>query len=177
MLDCWKCFYQITCIVCMTGMTTDTNEQSKLKNITIRGIDVAVYDEFSKKMKIAEINMGDALNKMMTDVMNSFDDVFPNISAASLSGKIRKARLNITHHDTLHLSKDDFISSDKMVIFDHIDDLSFDETVDAETFEQYVHSINHCDKVSFHSKLPKLLILSKVHHSNRIQFYPYMEDE
>ena len=54
------------------------NKKVTLKNVTIRGIETEIYDEFSHSMKILGMNIGDAITKMMHDVLEDFDDEFPD---------------------------------------------------------------------------------------------------
>lgn len=153
----------------------EQEEQSQgtttLKNITIRGVDAMVYDEFSQVMRTAEVTMGEALTRMMGDVLRDFDEVFPTLSAESLRYMMKRNKISISHYGTLRISRKDLVEADRRVNFNHIEELIFEEDVTEEDLNTYVGYIDHCDTVVFPSTLPKLLIYSKTQHTKNIETY------
>jgi hypothetical protein len=145
--------------------------RSSLKNITIRGVDERTYDEFSQVIKLASLTMGEAITKMMQDVMKDFDDVFPELSAKNLKYMVKKDRITVSNYRSMKISKKDLVDADKRVRFRHIDELVFEEDVTSDLFSTYLDSISHCETVRVPSILPKLLIYAKISHVNNIDIY------
>lgn len=151
------------------GTDLDLGEETvEHKNITIRGINAEIYSEFSKKIKSLDMNIGDALSKMMTDINKDFDDTFPQISSKSLKVK---ARLYIEHYNELSVNKNDLEESGGRVIFQHIKHLTLEADVTKEVFLEYVGRIQHCQVVKIPSSIPKLLAYSKIQFGNEIEIY------
>ena len=150
--------------------------EKTLKTITVRGIDSNIYDQFSKTIQSAEMNIGSAINKMMYDVMKDFDEVFPDLSAENLRSEVKKSKISITGSNFLSINKDDLISADKRVSFSHIEHLRFEADITKEIFIEYVRSVNHCDFVEVPSILPKLIVLSRINHSNKVEIYKVEEE-
>lgn len=148
-----------------------------LKNITIRGVDASVYDEFSKVMKLANLTMGEAITKMMSDVMKDFDEVFPKLSAKSMKLLVKKDKISVRQYRNLSISKKDLVEADKGVSFQHIENLTFEKDVTKEVFTMYVRKIEHCDTVRLSSAIPRLLIYSKISFSKNIEIYEPGEGE
>ena len=139
------------------------------KSITIRGIDTEVYDDFSTKIKTVGLNIGDAVSKMMTDVLTDFDENFPEISAKGLRRKV--ASISITHHRSLSISAADLTEDDMGYSFSHIDNLTFEPDVTKEIFLKHVKSVSHCKTVKVSMILPKLRLLSLFSFVPDLQFY------
>jgi hypothetical protein len=146
-------------------------EATTLKNITIRGVDARVYDEFSQVMRGVEVTMGEALTRMMGDVLRDFDEVFPTLSAESLRYMMKRDKISISHYGTLRISRKDLVEADRRVNFNHIKELIFEDDVTEEALNTYVGHIDHCDTVVFPSTLPKLLIYSKTQFTKNIETY------
>jgi phenylalanyl-tRNA synthetase alpha subunit len=151
--------------------------RASLKNITIRGVDERTYDEFSKTIRLASLSMGEAVTKMMQDVMKDFDDVFPELSAKNLKFLVKKDRIKVSSFGTISISRKDLVDADKRVRFRHIDELVFEDDVTSDLFSTYVDSISHCETVRVPSVLPKLLIYSKISHANNIEIYEVSDEE
>ena len=96
-------------------MNTENDIQEDVKNITIRGVDLEAYNEFSNKLKDFNMNVGDAFNRIIGDVMNDFDEVFPDLSADSLRSELKKKSINIAGHGTLSISRKDLEEADKRI--------------------------------------------------------------
>lgn len=146
-------------------------ERPVLKNVTIRGVDGTIYNEFSRVIQTSSLTMGEALTKMMGDVMSDFDEVFPDLSAASLRFMMKKDRIEVEHYRHLSVTRKDLEEADRSVEFANIDELTFEEDVSEDAFTTYVRGIEHCETVRAPSTLPKLLVYSKISHTNNIEFY------
>jgi hypothetical protein len=153
-------------------MEVETREERPtLKSVTIRGVDGGTYDEFSSVVQMAGLTMGEAITKMMGDVMRDFDEVFPDLSAASLKLMAKKDRIKVQHHRKMSISRADLEEADRSVKFLHIDELTFEEDVTKEVFNTYVRGVEHCQNVRVPSILPKLLIYSKISFTSNIEIY------
>lgn len=135
---------------------------SKLKNVTIRGVNSHTYDEFSRKVRDLELNLGDAVNKMMEDVLADFDDAFPDLTARASFGRFHMQKASIAHYNELTITKRDLEESNARFSFTHIDKLVIANDVTREVFEKYIRSISHCRRVYIPASLPKLFVLSKM---------------
>ena len=149
----------------------ENDEMKKIKNVTIRGIDTEIYDEFSSSIKSLKMNIGEAITQMMQDILKDFGDTFPNLSAKGSLGKLKKDRLSISALDELSISKRDLEEAGAEIRFTHVGKLIFEPDVDLATFNKYVRGISHCDYVRIPAFLPKLVLLSKTQYCGRVEAY------
>ncbi len=148
--------------------------KSKLKNVTIRGIDSEVYDQFSHKIRNLRMNLGEAITKMMTDILvdlNDSLDHLPALRARTTFDNYALDRLSINHYDRLKISRADLEEANAKIAFAHIDRLTFLPDVTQEVFSRYVRSVNHCGIVRMPSIFPKLIAYSKLQFCDRIELY------
>ncbi|MHA2497478.1 MAG: hypothetical protein ACXAEI_18555 [Candidatus Hodarchaeales archaeon] len=143
----------------------------RVKNVTIRGIEAEIYNEFSQQMKILGMTMGDAISKMMTDVLKDFDETFPDLSAKSLRAKARLPKAVISHHDELSVGARDLIDANARVTFSHMGLLEIGPDVTRELFLRHIGRITHSDTVRIPAVLPKLVVYSRVQFCDRIEIY------
>ncbi len=140
------------------------------KSISIRGVNAEIYDQFVNQIKKIDLNVGDAITKLMKDVINTFDEEFPELSANSLK-MMSLERLNIVHHDGITITKQDLVESGRKVSFINCRDLTFAKDIDKPTFLQYVEHITNCDGITMPKILPKLISYSKLQRCRNIKFY------
>jgi hypothetical protein len=114
------------------------------------------------------MNIGDALSKMMSDVIEDFDEALPKISAKTLRGMKKHS---IVHHRTLSVSKADLEVKGSRFSFSHINTLRFEEDVTREVFEKHVSSVNHCRRVYVPNVFPKLVAYSLMNACDNIILY------
>ncbi|MFX1284045.1 MAG: hypothetical protein ACFFB5_10340 [Promethearchaeota archaeon] len=148
--------------------------KSKLKNVTIRGIDSDIYDQFSYKIRNLRMNLGEAITKMMNDIIMDLDDSLddlPALRARTTFNNFTLERLSINHYDRLKISRADLEEANAQVNFSHIDKLTFLPDVTREVFTQYVKSVSHCGTVRMPSIFPKLIMYSKLQFCDRIEVY------
>ena len=155
----------------MSDIENQDEASPTLKSVTIRGVDGGVYDEFSQVIQMAGLTMGEAVTKMMGDVMRDFDEVFPDLSAESFRMMVKMDKIAIQHQDRISVSKGDLEAANRSVIFQHIRSLSFEADVTEEAFNTYVRKIQHCDTVRVPSALPKLQIYSKIEFTDNVEIY------
>ena len=156
---------------------TGNQEETRptLKSVTIRGVNGGVYDEFSQVVQMAGLTMGEAVTKMMGDVMRDFDEVFPDLSAESFRLMVKKDKIAVQHHEGLSVSKRDLEDANRAIVFQHIRSLTFEADVTEEAFNTYVTKIQHCDTVRVPSVLPKLQIYAKIAFTDNIEIYDVEE--
>ena len=145
-----------------------------MKNITIRGIDAEVYEDFTKNIKSIDMNIGEAISRMMKDVLSDFDETFPALSAKTVR---RMKKLSINHHRDLRITKEDLEEAGAKISFNHIKNLEFAPDITKEIFESYVSGIHHCDHIRMPKVLPKLILFSKVHYCRDLEFYEEEDDK
>jgi hypothetical protein len=152
----------------------NNDERTKLKNVTIRGIDSDTYEEFSHKIKNMQMNIGDAVTRMMQQITTDIDESLgelPGLSARRTFRKFRLPRGNISHHDHMSISKQDLEDANARFSFSHIGELTIESDVTMEVFRKYIRTISHCDRVKVPSVLPKLMIYAKINFCDRIEIY------
>ncbi len=145
------------------------NEEN-LKSISIRGVNAEVYEEFARKTKKLDMNMGNAITQLMQEVVSSFDEEFPKISAKSLRST-RKMPISIIGHVDLTISKQDLEEPGEKINFVNITNLSFTSDVDKDTFQKCIFKIVSCHGVRIPNVLPKLVLLSKLVECKNIEIY------
>ena len=160
----------------MSGSDSQDETRPTLKSVTVRGVNGGVYDEFSQVIQMAGLTMGEAITKMMGDVMRDFDETFPDLSAESFRLMVKKDRINVQHHERLSISRKDLEDANRGIKFQHIRDLTFEADVTEEIFNTYVRNIQHCGTIRVPSVLPKLQIYAKIAHTDNIEIYD-VEDE
>lgn len=142
-------------------MSHDISDDTETKNITIRGVDLQIYDEFTSKLKEYNMNIGDAFNKMIDDVLKDFDEVFNDSSTYDFFEYQRRLpRLSIDGHQDLSISGQDLLDTKSRVSFRNIESLKFDSTVTKEIFLKHVKEISRCLNVYFKKEFPKLIALA-----------------
>jgi hypothetical protein len=153
------------------------DERPTLKSVTIRGVNGGIYDEFSQVVQMAGLTMGEAVTKMMGDVMRDFDETFPDLSAESFRMMVKKDKIAVQHHERLSVSRKDLEDADRGVVFQHIRSLTFEADVTEEVFNTYVRNIQHCGTVRVPSVLPKLQIYAKIAFTDNIEIYDAEEEQ
>ncbi|MFX0170285.1 MAG: hypothetical protein ACFE9L_00030 [Candidatus Hodarchaeota archaeon] len=152
----------------------------KLKNVTIRGIDSEIYDEFSHSMKMLNMTIGDAVTKMMRDIIDDLDESFSDLripsklSSKKLFGRLEKAAIN--HHRRLIITGKDLREANAALSFSHINELIIASDVTRELFYQYIRHISHCRTVRVPDILPKLLLLSRIKFCRNVEIYSTKND-
>jgi len=126
------------------------------------------------------MNIGDAVTKMMRDIMEDLDETFVDmdisskLSSKKLFGRLEKA--TISHHRYLEISGKDLVEASARLSFNHINELKILPDVTREVFTKYIRSINNCRKVMIPNILPKLLLLSKINFCDQIEIYSAKND-
>jgi hypothetical protein len=144
---------------------------SENKTITIRGVNSQSYDMFAEKIKNLGITMGDAMTKMIEDISQSIDEELPKLSVSSIENLIPKKRISIEHIKTLRITKKDLLESKSSIGLSHIKELIIDQSVDYQTFIEYISNISHCNTVYIPKIAPKLILLSKISFVSNLVVY------
>ncbi|MHA2362612.1 MAG: hypothetical protein ACXAC7_01545 [Candidatus Hodarchaeales archaeon] len=150
---------------------TNNNHRVIVKNVTIRGIESKTYEDFSYYMKVLGMTLGEAVTKMMTEVMKNYDGTFPDLSAKAFKGKEPLKKANISHHNILSVSEHDLIDANARLSFSHISLLELEADITVKSFNRFIRSISHCDKVRIPNIFPKLLVFSKLEGCDEIEIY------
>ncbi len=150
---------------------SSSNIDNDIKNITIRGVDMEIYDIFTNKLRDYNLNIGEAFNKMMNDVLKDFDSIFQESSTYDfIQQKKRLPKVHISSHQTLVISDEDLLSTKSRISFHNIDNLKFDSTVTKEIFLKHVDRIQNCTLVQFGQNFPKLLALAYCNNCDTVEF-------
>ncbi len=149
-------------------------KKAKLKNVTIRGIDSDTYDQFSRKIRNLDMNLGDAITKMMEEIVRDLDDSInhlPGLRARTTFNNFKLERVSISHYDKLEVGKADLEEANARIAFSHISRLTFLPDVTRDVFNRYVRNVSHCDTVRIPSIFPKLILYSKIDFCEKIEIY------
>lgn len=141
-----------------------TPEDEKMKTVTIRGIHAPTYTTFSKVVKLQNMNVGEAITKLMNDVMVDFEEVLPELQADSRS-KAPQNKLTIDRHEVLEITEQDLTTAKARITFSRIQFLDFQPDITAKSFKRFIRVISRCGKVRVPSSIPKLQVLSKISRS------------
>jgi hypothetical protein len=156
-------------------MNNEEEGSLKLKNVTIRGINSEIYDEFSHSMKMLNMTIGDAVTKMMRDIIDDLDESFSDLKIRSkLSSKKlfdRLERAAVKHHRRLIINGKDLTEANAALSFSHIGELMISSDVTRELFNKHIRHISHCQTVRVPEILPKLLLLSRIKFCRNIEIY------
>ncbi|MFW9853674.1 MAG: hypothetical protein ACFFFG_01345 [Candidatus Thorarchaeota archaeon] len=154
---------------------SDQNEDGRvLKNVTIRGVDSDIYENFSNKIKMLDMTIGDAITKMMRDIAANLDETFTDLDLKSpLSSRalIGLEKVTVSHHKKLEINAKDLVDANSQISFAHINSLRIGADVTKNLFMRYIRNISHCKEVKLPGILPKLLLLSKISFCGNIEMY------
>ncbi|MFW9778361.1 MAG: hypothetical protein ACFFE8_05855 [Candidatus Heimdallarchaeota archaeon] len=151
-----------------------TEDGRVLKNVTIRGVDSDVYETFSNKIKMLDMTIGDAITKMMRDIVVNLDETFTDPDLKSpLSSRtlIGLEKVAVSHHKKLEINAKDLVDANSQISFAHIGSLKIGPDVTKNLFMRYIRNISHCKEVQLPGILPKLLLLSKISFCGNIEMY------
>lgn len=158
-------------------MTKDTNKEGSIskKIITIRSIDTEIYKKFAEKIKTLNINMGEAMTKMMIGVLENTNQELGESASISLREDMQS--ISVTEQSKLVISKKDLLELENSFFFTNIQYLKFDSDIDSETFMKKVIAIRACQRVIIPNFLPRLKLLSKIKYCQNVEFYDVAEDD
>ena len=152
-------------------MSTESNNNEQAKSITIRGVDLELYENFTTKLKEYNMNVGEAFSQMMDDVLKNFDEIFNESTAHDYVEQQRRLpRLTIESHQELAISAKDLIDTKSKVSFREITSLKFDESVTKEIFLKHVRDIRRCGLVQFGKEFPRLIALAYCEDCDNVEF-------
>ncbi|MCY3412072.1 MAG: hypothetical protein INQ03_10615 [Candidatus Heimdallarchaeota archaeon] len=127
-----------------------------------------IYKRFSALMKSSGINIGDAMNRMMLELLESEHE---KISSTILEDLIPSKPLEIAYHDTIEVNKQDLIKENKKIFFYSNKVIIFSKDITRDVFEKYVKEINQCKKIIIPNTLSKLYLLSITKKYDSIEWY------
>jgi hypothetical protein len=146
------------------------------KDITIRGVNKTLYDQFTEQRTKHGVSAGQAFSEIITVEFHQ---------PWSLSGIRQHGRPMlygakpeiISNLEKLKISKKDLISTGEktMFLFRGIEDLIFDEDVDGVTLVKHVKVISR-SKVTFLGNVPKLIQLGLIRSRSKY-IHPQSKDE
>ena len=169
-----KHLYEILfCVIALVIiLSSDISTDDGLRNITIRGVDIEIYEAFTSKLRDYNMNVGDAFNKMIEDVLVNFDKIFNEMSIYDFVEQQRYLpRISIDSHDELTISADDLKTTKSRVSFRSVGQLVFDDSVTKEIFLLHVKEIYRCSTVKFSKDFPKLIALAYCNDCDNVEFH------
>ena len=124
-----------------------------MTDVTIRGIEDETYSQFAAEAKKRGMSIGELTTMAMRAVIDQ--------ASAPV--------FRISDLDALSVSRSDFESIEGQVVFDDINMLEFDGTMDWPTFNKYVREINNVDLLIIHKGLSKFQVLTRGKNIDLIQ--------
>ncbi|NHJ48377.1 MAG: hypothetical protein FK733_11390 [Asgard group archaeon] len=129
-----------------------------LKDITLRGVNKELYDQFTAFAKKAGAPTGIVFSDILIGYLHQPWRMHGSRRRHSLKHGVTPEK--ITDLDKLSVSKSDLIAAGEstMFLFRNIKELVFEKNVDAATLVKHVKMIHHCN-TKFIGNIPKLIEL------------------
>jgi hypothetical protein len=127
-----------------------------MKDITLRGVNKELYDQFTSFVK----KIGAATGVVFTNVLISFLHQPWRMHGRRKAPMFGAPPENISDLDKLTITKSDLTAAGEstMYLFSNIKELIFEKDVDASTLVKHVKMIHHCN-TNFLGNIPKLIKL------------------
>ncbi len=128
-----------------------------LKDVTIRGVDSKLYDNFSSLAKKLGFTTGDFFNQLIQYKQSPYDS--PLHRCRKRPHTTDKPVEVIKNIPELVIKKKDLeeVQNKYYFVFSNVDHLTFEKDVSAELINNTVLVIRKCKKVEFKGNIPKLL--------------------
>ena len=152
----------------MRAMHMSGGEGRRLKQITIRGVDEALYRQVSRLARRLGVNVGTLINKSMELLLSRLPgESVPKVGRLALDvpveftvGLLEGVGSVVEDVEELSVSRRDLEQVDGGVAFVSVRKLEFEDDVDPEIFREKVRAILSCGEIVIPRDLPKLLVLS-----------------
>jgi len=149
--------------------------ESRKKQISIRGVDEGLYKQVAMLARELGVNVGTLINQALEMFLSHPDVRKPGKllrAAVEVPIEFREGLLDakgqvICDIDELVISREDLENAD-IVSFRSIGRLEFKEDIDIEIFMEKVRSISFCKEVVIPKSLPKIAVLTKCRHVEKI---------
>ncbi|MCY3413531.1 MAG: hypothetical protein INQ03_17955 [Candidatus Heimdallarchaeota archaeon] len=139
---------------------------AETKDITIRDVEIEIYESFVKKVTIEGITTGQAVNKLLNIFVSRLDEHHQIIQLASEPGikpeTIAKLIVVSLLEEVIVTSKDLDDIMDRTVFFYRINRLVFTDNISAELFREKVSGIYACAEIIFPDNIPKLIQYTRI---------------
>lgn len=156
-------------------MSSEGESGSGKKDVTVRGVDAALFNRAAEIAKRTGKTMGDVVSEALRLLIYLSDNLAagmePVADAVSRGLKGAESKVSYTFSsiapaivsdlEELEVSKEDMEQFGRRIVFQNVKRLVFRDDVDAKTFEKYVALIKDCEKVKPPKGVSKLLVLSR----------------
>jgi len=137
-----------------------------LTDVTIRGLDDQIYNQFSGEARKRGVSIGELTTQAMAQFLqgNRMPEMDKVQAFRFLSDSFKKegeSLLTIAGPRELTVSRRDLQETGQPIVFFGIQKLVFEDDVTREFLDEFVRSIVGCKIVEFPNGLPKLYIHSK----------------
>ncbi len=135
--------------------------EENLKDITIRNVQVEIYDDFVATCQQQKKTVGEIVNELLNWLVPQIES--RHILHHELNIQNFEDILLVTSTDLLEVSKEDLLEVGKRkVLFHRVNQLVFSQDIKKELFVEAVIGIYNCGKVELPPTVPRLLRISKV---------------
>jgi hypothetical protein len=149
-------------------------KEQETKDVTIRGVDRILYDEFSFLAKSQGINVGLMFNHGMRMIASQTRPPFARFSHKKTHrthGRGRNIPEVVSNLEEIKISAKHLTEAGNVTFFfKEIGKLEFDETVTSEILSKHVHGIRRCREVIMSGNIGKLLKLGLEHSPPKYQY-------
>jgi len=144
-----------------------------MTDVTIRGIDDQIYNQFSGEARKRGVSIGELTTQAMAQFLQESRipeiNKIQTIQSLAYTFKQREERpLTIAGFKELIICRGDLEETGQPVVFFETQRLIFEDDVTREVLDKFVFAIVGCQRVEFPHGLPKLYVYSKCVNSNEI---------
>lgn len=116
-----------------------------MTDVTIRGIDDDIYNNFSAEARKRDTPLGEMVSKAMMAYIETYEANY----------------YVIENVDKLEITKEQLESVGEPIAFLGIKEIIIDDSVDWNTFKRYVEEIRRCKKLTIPKTLTKFQVLTR----------------
>ncbi len=144
-------------LINMSSSSSNSEESSERKTVTIRGLSTDIYDRVSRLAR----EMGTTIGEIVNDALRRYIATLENVSR-TIDNMIRAGDvIVISGVSSLTVTRTDLETLDKPVIFKDMDELIFADDVDNAIIKNKVARIVNVNTVYVPKSVSTLLIASK----------------
>ncbi|MGC8607222.1 MAG: hypothetical protein ACP5GZ_09855 [Vulcanisaeta sp.] len=141
----------------MSSSSSNSEESSERKTVTIRGLSTDIYDRVSRLAKETGTTVGEIVNEALRRYIATLENISKAIDNMIRAGDV----VMISGVSSLTVTRADLESLDKPVVFRDMDELAFADDVNNDLIKNKVARIVNVNTVYVPKSVSTLLIASK----------------
>jgi len=144
-------------LINMSSSSSNSEESSERKTVTIRGLSTDIYDRVSRLAKETGTTVGEIVNEALRRYIATLENISKAIDNMIRAGDV----VMISGVSSLTVTRADLESLDKPVVFRDMDELAFADDVNNDLIKNKVARIVNVNTVYVPKSVSTLLIASK----------------